>query len=259
MTRIHPSAVVDPKAELAEDVEVGPGAVIGPNVQIGAGSIIGAHAVLDGHLSMGEGNRVYPHAVLGTEPQDIKYRNEPTRLEFGNHNLIREFVTVHRGTPQGTGVTRICSNVFLMAYAHIAHDNVVEDFVVVANSAQIAGHVFLGEHAVVGGCTAIHQFVRIGQHAFIGGGSIVVMDVPPFCRATGNRARLHGLNGIGLSRRGYSKDDLKALRSAYRLAFQSDLLIAEAADRIEREITSACPQAALLTEFLRTSKRGVTR
>jgi UDP-N-acetylglucosamine acyltransferase len=259
VTDVHPSAVVDKRAELAEGVEVGPGAVIGPDVQVGSRSVIGAHAILDGHLTIGADNRIFPHAVLGTPPQDIKYRNEPTRLEIGDRNLVREFVTVHRGTPQGKGVTAIGSDVFLMAYAHVAHDNLLEDNVVVANSAQIAGHVTLGEHAIVGGCCAVHQFVRVGPHAFIGGGSVVVMDIPPFCKATGNRARLHGLNTIGIKRRGYTDDDLKHLRRAYRLAFQSNLLVSEAAEQIEREISPRCSAAKVLAEFLRTSRRGVTR
>ena len=259
MTGVHPGAVVDPKAELAEGVEVGPGAVIGPNVQIGTRTVVGAHAILDGHLTIGADNRIFPHAVLGTPPQDIKYKNEPTRLQIGDRNLVREFVTVHRGTPQGKGVTTIGSDVFLMAYAHIAHDNLLEDHVVVANSVQIAGHVTLGEHAIVGGCCAVHQFVRVGPHAFIGGGSVVVMDIPPFCKATGNRARLHGLNTIGIKRRGYTDDDLKHLRRAYRLAFQSNLLVSEAAEQIEREIAPGCTAAKILAEFLRTSRRGMTR
>jgi UDP-N-acetylglucosamine acyltransferase len=259
MTAVHPSAVVDPRAELAPDVEVGPGAVIGPDVRVGSRTVIGAHAVLDGHLTIGADNRIFPHAVLGTPPQDIKYMNEPTRLQIGDRNLIREFATVHRGTPQGKGITAIGSDVFLMAYVHIAHDNLLEDHVVVANSAQIAGHVVLGEYAIVGGCSAVHQFVRVGPHAFIGGGSILVMDVPPFCKATGNRARLHGLNTIGVRRRGFSEEDVKCLRRAYRLAFQSNLLVSEAADRIEREITPQCRAARVLAEFLRTSRRGITR
>lgn len=259
MSEVHASAVVDPRAELAAGVEVGPGAVIGPHVKVGARTVIGAHAVLDGHLTIGADNRIFPHTVLGTPPQDIKYKNEPTRLQIGDRNLIREFVTVHRGTPQGKGITSIGSDVFLMAYAHIAHDNLLEDHVVVANSVQIAGHVTLGEYAIVGGCCAVHQFVRVGPHAFIGGGSVVVMDVPPFCKATGNRARLHGLNTVGVRRRGFSEEDVKNLRRAYRLAFQSNLLVSEAAERIEREIAPRCPVARVLTEFLKTSRRGITR
>jgi UDP-N-acetylglucosamine acyltransferase len=259
VTDVHALAVVDQRAELAEGVEVGPGAVIGPHVRVGARTVIGAHAILDGHLVIGADNRIFSHAVLGTPPQDINYRDEPTRLQIGDRNLIREFATVHRGTPRGKGVTTIGSDVFLMAYAHIAHDNLIEDHVVVANGAQIAGHVTLGEYAIVGGCSAVHQFVRVGPHAFIGGGSVVVMDVPPFCKATGNRARLHGLNTIGVRRRGFDADDVRHLRRAYRLAFQSNLLVHEAADRIEREITPQCRAASMLAEFLRTSRRGITR
>ena len=259
MKNIHPTAVVDPKAEIDSSVVVHPGAVIGPNVKIGARTVVGPHAVLEGNLTIGEDNQIFAHAVLGTPPQDLKYKNQPTRLEIGDRNLIREFVTIHRGTPQGTGLTRIRSDVFLMAYTHVAHDNLLEDHVVVANGVQIAGHVVLGKHSIVGGCSAIHQYVRVGPHAFIGGGSVVVMDVPPFCKATGNRAWLHGINSIGLKRRGYSDQDLKMIRKAYRVAFQSDLLVHEAAERIESEIVPHCSAAAVLAEFLRSSKRGITR
>jgi len=233
--------------------------VIGPHVRVGARTRIGPHAVLDGHTSIGADCRIYPHAVLGTPPQDIKYSDEPTRLCLGDRSLIREFVTVHRGTPQGRGLTTIGSDVFLMAYCHVAHDNVLSDHVIVANNSQLGGHVQLGSHAIVGGMSAVHQYVRIGPHTFIGGGSVVVMDVPPFCKATGNRARLHGINTIGLRRRGFSGADLKAVRRAYRLAFLSNLLVSEAIERIERELVPGCAALAEFTEFLRTSERGVTR
>jgi UDP-N-acetylglucosamine acyltransferase len=259
VTRIHPSAVVAPGAELGADVEIGPAAVIGPHVRVGARTVIGAHTVIDGHTDIGEDNVISPQAVLGTPPQDLKYRDEPTRLVIGDRNRIREFVTIHRGTPQGRGVTRIGCDVFLMAYSHLAHDNVVEDHVVVANGAQIGGHVALGAHAILGGCSAVHQFVRIGAHAFIGGGSVVVMDVAPFCRASGNRARLFGLNLVGLRRRGFSASDLRAVRAAYRLLFGSNLLLSEAAARIEQELLPQCPKLEALLAFVRSSERGLTR
>lgn len=259
MISLHPQAVVDPKAEFGEGVQVGPGAVIGPDVRVGDRTIIGPHVVLDGHLAIGQDCSIFPHAVLGTPPQDLKYTREPTRLEIGDRNLIREFVTVHRGTPQGRGVTRIGSDVFLMAYCHVAHDNVLGDHVIVANNAQLGGHVQLGRHAIVGGVSAIHQFVRIGDHAFVGGGSVVVMDVPPFCNATGNRARLHGVNSIGLRRRGFSEAQVRAVRRAYRIAFQSNLLVQEAVGRIERELLEQCADLAAFTAFLKSSERGVTR
>ncbi len=259
MSRIHSSAVVDSRAELAGDVEIGPGAVIGPQVKIDSGTVVGPHVVIDGDVTIGRDNRIFAHAVLGTPPQDLKYRNEPTRLVLGDANLIREFVTIHRGTPHGGGVTRIGSHVFLMAYVHVAHDNQLGDHVVVANSVQVAGHVEIAEHAVIGGCSAIHQFVRVGAHAFVGGGSVVVMDVPPFCKAAGNRARLIGLNGTGLRRRGFPVDQVRLLRRSYRLAFQSELLVAEAADLIAEQILPRCPPAALLVDFLRQpSQRGIT-
>jgi len=259
VTTIHPAAVVDSKAELDSSVEIGPGAVIGPGVKIGAGSVVGAYVVLDGNITMGRRNRIFPHAVLGTPPQDLKYRNEPTRLEIGDNNIIREFVTVHRGTPQGHQVTTIGSNVFLMAYSHVAHDNFLGDHVVIANGVQLGGHVQVGEHAVVGGCTAVHQFVNIGPHAFIGGGSVVVMDILPYCRATGNRARMHGLNVVGLTRRGFSDEDVRMLRQAYKMIMQSDLLAEEAANRIDAQIVPHCQAGSLLSTFLRSSQRGVTR
>jgi UDP-N-acetylglucosamine acyltransferase len=259
VTCVHPTAVVDPAAKLGPEVEIGPWTVIGSNVTIGAHSVIGAHVVLEGPLTMGIGNHIYPHAVLGTAPQDIKYHNEPTRLEMGDRNLVREFVTIHRGTPQGRGFTRIGSDVFLMAYSHVGHDNLIGNNVVIANSVQLAGHVHLEDYAVIGGCTAIHQFVHIGAHAFVGGGSIVRMDVAPFCKVAGSRARLFGLNSVGLRRRGFSSDQLMTLRRAYRLAFHSNLLAVEAASRIEAELVPLCPQLSEFVAFLRTSERGLTR
>lgn len=259
MNRIHPTAVVDPSAKLEAEVEIGPWAVIGSNVAIGARSVIGAHVVLEGPLTMGTDNRIYPHAVLGTPPQDIKYHNEPTRLEMGDRNLVREFVTVHRGTPQGRGYTRIGSDVFLMAYSHVGHDNLIGNHVVIANSVQLAGHVRLEDYAVIGGCTAIHQFVHVGAHAFVGGGSSVRMDVAPFCKVAGSRARLYGLNSVGLRRRGFTSEQLLILRHAYRMAFLSNLLAAEAAAQIETELVPLCPQLFEFVAFLRKSERGVTR
>ncbi len=259
MTCVHPTAVVHPSAKLGSQVEIGPWTVVGADVAIGARSIIGAHVVLEGPLTMGADNHIYPHAVLGTAPQDIKYHNEPTRLEMGDHNLVREFVTVHRGTPQGRGYTRIGSDVFLMAYSHVGHDNLIGSNVVIANSVQLAGHVHLEDYAVIGGCTAIHQFVHVGAHAFVGGGSVVRMDVAPFCKVAGSRARLFGLNSVGLRRRGFSSEQLKILRRAYRLAFLSNLLAVEAASRIEAELIPLCPQLKDFIVFLRESERGITR
>jgi len=257
--QVHASAVVERGAELGEDVQVGPGAVIGPHVSVGPRTWIGPYVILDGHTRLGADCRVYPHAVLGTPPQDVKYHEEPTRLEIGDRNLIREFVTIHRGTPQGRGLTRIGSDVFLMAYCHVAHDNLVEDHVIVANNAQLAGHVHLGAHAIIGGTSAVHQFVRVGAQAFVGGGSAVAMDVAPFCRAAGNRARVRGLNHVGLRRRGFDEADMRALRKAYRLTFHTNLLLLEAAQRIDDELVPQCPALREFTDFLRSSERGLTR
>lgn len=259
MNRIHPTAVVHPRAELDTGVEIGPGAVIGQEVKIGAGCRIGAYAVLEGRLTLGRENHIGHHAVLGAPPQDLKYAGGPTEVIMGDGNVLREFVTVHRGTEHGGGVTRLGSNVYLMAYVHIAHDNLIADGVVVANAVQLGGHVRIDEYASLGGCTAVHQFVRVGAHAFVGGGAVLQLDVPPFCKVAGSRPRLLGLNALGLRRRGFAEDKMRLLRRAYRLAFRSGLLCREAAERIEQEIVPFCPEAAKFAEFLRTSRRGITR
>lgn len=188
---IHPQAIVDPSARLAEDVEVGPWTLIGPEVEIGAGSRIASHVVIKGPTRIGVGNRIFQFATVGEECQDKKYRGEPTRLEIGDHNVIREGVTLHRGTVQDAGVTRLGSHNLLMAYVHVAHDCVVGDHVIMANNAALAGHVHVGDHAVLGGFTAVHQFCRIGPHAMCGAGSVVLKDVPAYVMASGNQ-KIHG-------------------------------------------------------------------
>ena len=259
MTAIHPSAVVHPGAELDSSVQVGPWTVIGPHVKVGPGTTIGSFVVLDGHLTIGQENRISHHVVIGTAPQDLRYKDEPTRLEMGDRNVIREFVTIHRGTPHGGGLTQILSDIYVMAYSHIAHDNQIGNHVVMANNVHLGGHVLVGDFVNISGCSAVHQFVRIGPYAFVGGGSMVSTDVPPFCRASGNHARLQGLNAVGLSRHGFSKEDLQALKRAYRLAFSSGLLAQEAADRIDTELADRCPHTASFAQFLRDSTRGITR
>ncbi len=259
MSAVHSTAMVHPQAEIDSGVEIGPGAVIGPEVRIGAGCRIGAYVVMEGRVTLGRENRIFHHAVLGTPPQDFKYQGGPTEVVVGDRNILREFVTVHRGTEHGGGITRIGSDAYLMAYVHVGHDNLIGDGVVLTNAVQLGGHVRVDEWAAVGGCAAVHQFVRVGAHAFVGGGAIVLMDVAPFCKAAGNPARLAGLNSVGLRRRGFGDEKLKLLRRAYRLAFGSKLLCKEAAERIEQEIVPLCPEAARLAEFLRASRRGITR
>jgi UDP-N-acetylglucosamine acyltransferase len=258
VTDIHPTAIVDAAAELAAGVKVGPYAVIGPHVTVGAGTSIGAHAVLEGPLALGRDNAVGPFACVGGAPQDLKYAGEPTRLEIGDGNIIREFATVNRGTPGGGGVTRVGSRNMLMAYSHVAHDCVLGDHVVMANGATLAGHVTIEDHAIVGGLVAIHQHVRIGESAFLGGGAMVTLDVPPYCMAAGDRASLHGLNVVGLKRRGMSDEEVGALRTAYRTLFQSGLRLVEAVERARAE-GGASKAVTHLLDFVAGSKRGLCR
>jgi UDP-N-acetylglucosamine acyltransferase len=258
MPNIHPTAIVDPGAVLADDVVVGPYAVVGPAVTLGAGTSLDHHASVQGVTTMGAGNRVFPFAAVGGPPQDLKYRGEPTRLEIGDRNTFREFVTVNTGTTGGGGVTRIGSDNLLMAYVHVAHDCLVGDGTVLANCATLAGHVTIHDRVIVGGMTPIHQFVRIGRNAMVGGASAVDKDIPPFMMAAGNKADLHGLNVIGLRRQGLSPETVAALKEAYRILFRSGILLREALDTLDRTL-SGVPEVAHLVEFVRSSKRGITR
>jgi UDP-N-acetylglucosamine acyltransferase len=258
MTRIHRTAVVDPKSEIAADVVIGPYAVIGADVAVGAGSRIGAHAVIEGPTDIGRDNTVHPFASVGSAPQDLKYSGEPTRLVLGDHNTVREFATLNRGTAGGGGVTRIGSHNLFMAYAHVAHDCVIGDYVVMANAATLAGHVTIEDHAIIGGLVAIHQHVRIGESAILGGGAMVTLDVPPFCMAAGDRATLRGLNLVGLRRRGMKEETIEALRAAYRIVFGSGLRLAQALPRLRAEL-GHCPEVEQLASFLSGSRRGICR
>jgi UDP-N-acetylglucosamine acyltransferase len=255
---IHPTAIIDPASELAGDVVVGPYAVIGAGVEIGAACRIGAHAVVEGPTRMGHHNVAHPFASIGAPPQDLKYGGEPTVLEIGDHNIVREFVTLNRGTPGGGGLTRIGSRNMFMAYAHVAHDCVIGDDVVMANAATLAGHVTIEDHAIVGGLVAIHQHVRIGESAILGGGAMVVLDVPPYCMAAGDRAKLHGLNMVGIRRRGFSRETIEALRAAYRILFSSGLRLADALGRLRAEFPDSA-QVRHLAEFCSGSERGICR
>ncbi|MCX8072182.1 MAG: acyl-ACP--UDP-N-acetylglucosamine O-acyltransferase [Candidatus Binatia bacterium] len=256
--KIHPLAVVEPGAELDAGVEVGPFAVIGARVRIGARTQIGAHAVVTGNTVIGEDNRIFSFASIGHIPQDLKYRGEESRVEIGNRNTIREFATVHLGTAVGGMVTRIGDDNLLMNYTHIAHDCQIGSRVIVANGTQLAGHVVVEDYAVLGALSGVHQFVRVGESAIVGAGSMVSQDVPPFCNATGNRATLHGLNIVGLTRRGFSKELIQQLKRAYRIVFRSGLTVAEAAARVRAEF-AGIPEVERFIRFVESSTRGVCR
>lgn len=256
--RIHPTAVVDPAAELAVDVEIGPYAVIGAGVRIGKGCKIHTHAVVEGRTTLGEGNEIFQFATVGSTPQDLKYKGEPSELIIGNRNIIREYVSLNPGTSGGGMVTRIGDQNLLMMYCHIAHDCIVGSRNIVANGATLGGHVVLEDFCIIGGLAGIHQFVRIGSGAILGAGSMVSKDVPPFCNATGDRAKLHGLNLEGMRRRGFSKEQIDQVRKAYRIVFQAKLLTKDALARVRSEIPQT-PEVVQFIDFIAQSKRGICR
>jgi UDP-N-acetylglucosamine acyltransferase len=255
---VHPSAVISPGAQLHPTVVVGAFAVIGPEVRIGAGTTVGPHAVIEGRTTLGERNRVFQFASVGAIPQDLKYAGEATALVIGDGNQIREFTTLHIGTAGGGGVTRIGHRNLFMAYSHVAHDGQVGSGCVLANGATLGGHVEVGDHVILGGLSAVHQFTRIGRHAFVAGGAMVVMDVPPFCIAQGDRAELAGLNTVGLQRHGFTEEQLGRVKEAYRILFRSKLPLDEAVARLRVESGGHAEVDALL-EFVTSSTRGLTR
>jgi UDP-N-acetylglucosamine acyltransferase len=252
---IHPTAVLAPGASLGEGVTIGPYAVVGEGVVLGARTVVGDHASIQGPAVFGEDNRIFPHAALGFDPQDVKYRGEPTRLVVGARNVFREFTTVHRGTPTGPGETLIGDDNYFMNYTHIGHDNRIGSRVVMANYAVLAGHVEVGHHAIIGAFNAIHQFCRVGPHAFLGAYTGCRQDVLPFCRTDGLDARTYGLNTIGLKRNGFSDERIEALQKAYRLLVKSKLNTSQALERIAQELPGQ-PDVEELVQFIRTSERG---
>ena len=258
MAKIHPTAVVDSHAELASDVEIGPYVVIGAQVKIADGTKIQSHAVIDGLTTIGRGNVIFPFATVGTIPQDLKYQGEPSELIIGDNNTIREFASLNPGTVGGGMITRVGSQNLLMMYCHIAHDCIVGNRNVIANGATLGGHVVIEDNVIVGGLVGIHQFVRIGTGAILGAGSMVSKDVPPFCNATGDRAKLHGLNVEGLKRRGFDKAKIDAIHKAYRIVFRSKLKIPEALAKIRNELP-ALPELEQFNSFIAASERGVCR
>jgi UDP-N-acetylglucosamine acyltransferase len=262
MAQVHPTAIVDPKAELDASVAVGPYAVIGAHVRIGAGSSIGAHCVLDGHTTIGRDNRIFQFGSVGAPPQDKKYSGEPTRLEIGNGNTIREFVTINTGTLQDAGVTRLGDDNWIMAYVHIAHDCQLGSHLILANAVQLAGHVHLGDWVFLGGLSGVHQFVRVGAHAMTGFQTRLAQDVPPFVTAAGNPAQAQGVNQEGLRRRGYSPERIGAVKQMHKLLYRQGLTLADARGEIAK-LREAQPEAQadvdLMLGFLASAERGIVR
>ncbi len=257
MTFIHPSAIVSKKAKLAENVEVGPCAVIDDFVTIGAGTKIGAHCVITGHTTIGKENKIFSSAVMGSAPQDMKFKGEKSYLEIGDHNIIREFCTMNPGTGEG-GKTRIGSHNLFMAYAHVAHDCIVGNHNIVANCGTLAGHVVVEDHILVSGLAAVHQFVRIGKLAIVGGCSKVVQDVPPFCTADGHPARIFGLNLVGLRRNNVERKTIKELDRAFKVLFDSGIALKKGIEKLAKK-KSSCQEVAYLVDFIKNSSRGVIR
>ncbi|WP_373975250.1 acyl-ACP--UDP-N-acetylglucosamine O-acyltransferase [Chitinibacter sp. SCUT-21] len=258
MPKIHPSALVDPAASIADDVIVGPFSIIGPNVAIGSGSIIDSHSVISGYTQIGEGNRFYSYCAIGCDPQDKKYADEPTKLVIGDRNTFFQNVTISTGTTQDQGITRVGSDNWIMAYAHIAHDCTLGNNVIMANGCTLAGHVTVGDFAILGGLTAVHQFCTIGEHTMAGGGSIIVQDLPPFVMCEGNRAIARGFNSEGMKRRGFTEQGIRAVKTAYRLLYRTGLSYEDAV----AQISALAENETSLEPFVRfftLSKRGIVR
>lgn len=257
MARVHPLALVDPGARLADDVVVGPFCWVGPDVTLETGVTLDSHVRIEGHTTLGRGVRVHAGAVLGGPPQDLKFKGVVSFLAIGEHTVIRECVTANVATDEGE-TTRIGANCLLMAYAHVAHNTTVADRVILANGVQLAGYVAIEEHAIVGGLVPVHQFVRVGAHSMIGGGCRVPQDVLPYTRAAGHPLKPIGLNQVGLERRGFGPETIAGLKQAYRLLLRSGLKLDAACDRIEASVP-ASPEVAAFVRFARTSQRGLTR
>ncbi|ALM51348.1 acyl-ACP--UDP-N-acetylglucosamine O-acyltransferase [Halomonas huangheensis] len=254
---IHPTAIVDSGARLADDVEVGPFTVIGPDVEIGAGSVIGPHVVVKGPTILGERTRIFQFASVGEDCQDKKYQGEPTRLVMGDDNVVREGVTLHRGTVQDRGETIIGSRNLFMAYVHVGHDCTIGDDCILANQVTLAGHVHIGDHAIIGGLSAVHQFCFFGSHAMAGGGSIITKDTPSYVMINGNPAQVHGLNVIGLKRRGFSAEAIRALSDSYKLVYRQGLTVEQALVEIRARFSLA--ETDHFVASIEASTRGIIR
>lgn len=255
---IHATAIVDPKAEIGSNVEIGPYSIIKADAFIGAETVIGSHVSVDSYVDIGQNCQIFSYASIGTVPQAIKFKGEKTYLKIGRNTIIREFATLNRGTEFGGGVTEVGENNFLMAYTHVAHDCKIGKGVILSNNATLAGHITLGDYVIVGGLTAIHQFVRVGDYAYIGGMSAVVKDIPPYLLAAGDRAALHGLNKVGLQRHGFSQNTISHLKKAYRIIFRIGLTVNEAVERVLAEVENI-PEVIELVNFIKSTQRGITR
>jgi UDP-N-acetylglucosamine acyltransferase len=255
---IHPTAIIDPSAEIHDNVTVGPYAIIKADTVIGSGTSIGPYTMIEPYTTIGENCRIFQYASIGGDPQDLKFYGEKSYLKIGRGTIIREFVTINRGTKNGGGITEVGEENYLMAYAHVAHDCKTGKQVILANNSTLAGHITIGDNATVGGLVAIHQFVNIGEFAYIGGKSAVVKDIPPYVIAAGDRATLHGLNNVGLQRHNFSKSTLKQLKKAYRIFFRIGLTVNQASERVKAEVDQG-PEVTKFMNFIVKSSRGVTR
>jgi UDP-N-acetylglucosamine acyltransferase len=255
---IHPTAIIDSKADIDVNVDIGAYSIIGANVQVGSGTVIGPHVVIQPYVNIGPDCHVFQYASIGAVPQALKFEGEETRVTIGRGSVIREFVTINRGTGFGGGITEVGEENFLMAYVHIAHDCKTGRKVILANNATLAGHIVIEDFVTVGGLVAIHQFVRIGNYAYIGGKSAVVKDIPPYVIAAGDRAKLHGLNSVGLKRHGFTQETLSLLKKAYRIIFRIGLTLNEAIERVKAEVDQI-PEVSDFIRFIKSSQRGITR
>jgi UDP-N-acetylglucosamine acyltransferase len=255
---IHTSALVHPRAKLGENVSIGAYSMVGEHVEIGDDTWIGPHVVVEGHTRIGRNNRIFQFSSLGAVPQDKKYANEPTRLEIGDGNTIREFCTLNCGTAQDAGVTRLGNDNWIMAYVHLAHDCQIGDHTIFANNAQLAGHVHVEDHAILGGFTGVHQFVRIGAHSFTAIATVLVHDLPPYVMAAGDTAKPYGINTEGLRRRGFSAAALAAIKRAYKTLYKSGLTLDQARAQLAEQ-AKTCAEVGLLSDFLQGSTRGIVR
>ena len=255
---IHPQAIIDPSAKIGENVEIGPWTWIGPSVEIGDGTQIMSHVVIKGPTKIGKNNRIFQFSSVGEECQDKKFAGEATRLEIGDNNIIRESCTIHRGTTQDKGITKIGSGNLLMAYVHVAHDCVIGDDSIFANGTTLAGHVHIADNVILGGGTMVHQFCKIGLHSMSAGGSIVLRDIPAYVMASGQSASAHGLNTEGLKRKGFSSELILTLKRAYKVVYRKGLKLSEALEELS-DIASETPEVAIFTDSIKNSNRGIIR
>lgn len=255
---IHSTAIIDPSAELADDVRVGPYCVIGPGVQIDSGTSLASHVVVKGPTLIGKNNRIFQFASVGEDTQDMKYKGEPTRLEVGDNNIIREFCTLHRGTVQDKALTKIGSDNLFMAYSHVAHDCIVGNHVIMANAASIAGHVLVEDNAILGGFSLVHQFCKIGKHSFSAMGSVISRDIPPYVLVGGQPTKPHGINAVGLERKGFSQDTIRQIKKAYKIVFKSGLKLEDAIGALE-EMAEETAEIHCLADFLKQTQRSILR